>query len=207
MLIESGSYVLFIFVTFFQVWFLRRVFKKIRKCQCLEVLYWLIWLSSPHSPYWESGWASFFLFSDKYIEDRSVWLIFDSFWYIYCRFSVCMGAFHHRWTHWTISEPWTVSRRYDVVSLASPNCDDRLCMLQWCMSSLFRLIGIIKTAFMMVLWFTSYKPVLIMFRLSCFCMSRFHMKDQCAISCGLILMTAVVGEYRHVVLVIHLDRI
>lgn len=66
---------------------------------------------------------SFFniFYSDKYIEERSVWLIFDSFWYIFCRFSVCTGAFHHLWTHWTISEPWTVSRRYDVVSLPSPN--------------------------------------------------------------------------------------
>lgn len=41
----------------------------------------------------------------------------------------------------------------------------------------------------------------------CMCMIRFHMKDLCVISYGLILMTDVGGGYHLVVLVIHLDRI
>ena len=41
----------------------------------------------------------------------------------------------------------------------------------------------------------------------CMCMIRFHMKDQCVISCGLIRTTGVDGEYLLGVLDTHSDRI
>lgn len=41
--------------SWFQVWFLWRMLKKIRECKCLEIFYWSFRLSTPHSAHWESG--------------------------------------------------------------------------------------------------------------------------------------------------------